>query len=94
MTTGSVEDYNELKGLSAGSFDFVLVRQPARPSYDIPLSTAPSGGIFVWDELSTEAENHGTIIAPIVPRPNGNGRWKRQVPMILFQLNGLVQREI
>lgn len=78
MTISSVEDYNELRGLSAGSLDFVLVRQPDRPSYDIPLSSAPSGGIFVWDEFSTEAENHGTIIAPLVPRPNGNGRWKRQ----------------
>jgi hypothetical protein len=35
------------------------------------------GGTFVWDEKSREADNGGTIIAPNVPTPNNNGRWKR-----------------
>ena len=79
MTTiGSVEDYDELRGLSAGGFDIVLVRQQKTSAYTIPLSSPPNGGIFVWDENSTETENHGTIIVPKVTRPNGNGRWKRK----------------
>ena len=42
------------------------------------MSSPPDGGIFVWDENSTETENHGTIIVPNVPRPKGNGRWNWQ----------------
>ena len=68
-----------MRKLSAGKYDFVLVRERTSPLSPIPISSPPDGGIFVWDENSTETENHGTIIVPNVPRPKGNGRWKSAI---------------
>ena len=83
MTTiGSVEDYDELRGLSAGGFDVVLVRQQKASAYSIPLSSPPNGGIFVWDKNADEGDDGGTIIAPVPSSPN-KGRWKRLFDDIL-----------
>ncbi len=67
-TVGSVEDYEELRGLplppNPGSFDIVLIRQQKGSIYPIPLTSPPNGGIFVWDKNTDEADDGGTIIAP------------------------------
>ncbi len=63
--------------LLLASTDFVLIRRGTSYDPQLPISTPPDGGIFIWDELSTENDNLGTIIVPNVPRPNNNGRWKR-----------------
>ena len=81
-TIGSVEDYDKLRGLSAGQYDIVLVRQPKRFN-DLPLPSPPNGGIFVWDEYSKENDDRGITIVPNTPRVNGNGRWKRLVDDII-----------
>jgi hypothetical protein len=79
---GSVEDYDELRGLSAGLYGVVLVRQQKKLNNE-PLSTPPNGGIFFWDEYSKEEDDRGVTIAPNIPRANGNGRWKRLVDDII-----------
>ena len=43
----------------------------------IPISPPPNGGIFVWNDVSPEDDNYGTIIVPKFPKPTGKGRWKR-----------------
>ena len=76
MTTiGSVEDYDKLRGLSAGEFDVVLVHQQKASTYSIPFSSPPNGAIFVWDVNADEDDDGGTILSPgsITPK----GRWKR-----------------
>jgi hypothetical protein len=80
-TTGSVEDYDELRTLSPGKFDIVFLGQPKATSR-APLSSPPDGGIFVWDEYSEEKDDGGTIIAPEVEIRRKRlvikkGRWKR-----------------
>src|SRR5215831_21112876 len=78
MTTiGSVEDYDCLRELTPGAFDFVLVRRGTSHAPQLPILTPPDGGVFVWDEAGVENDNDGTIIIPNVPRPINNGRWKR-----------------
>jgi hypothetical protein len=66
-----------LRKLAAGEYDFVLVRQGISSVPPIPISPPPNGGIFVWDDVSPEDDNYGTIIVPKVPKPTGKGRWKR-----------------
>ena len=90
-TVGSVEDYDELRGLdiTAGGFDIVLVRQQKASTHPIPLTSPPNGGIFVWDKNAEEVDDGGTIISPSSRPPKR--RWKRVFNDTL-SVNGLVQR--
>jgi hypothetical protein len=74
---GSVEDYESLRKLDAGVYDFVMVKRGHSSKPLKPLPIPPDGGIFTWDEISKETDDQGTIIAPDFPRRDGNGRWKR-----------------
>ena len=78
MTTiGSVEDYSSLRKLKPGEYDFVLIRRGTSNEPQLPISTPPDGGIFVWDNISNDNDDWGTIIAPNPDGANGIGRWKR-----------------
>ncbi len=78
MTTiGSVEDYDELRGLSPpGRYDVVLVRNQNASASCIPLSSPANDAIFVWDKEAGESDDGGTIISPDPTSPL-KGRWKR-----------------
>ena len=71
---GSVKDCDELRGLSSGKFDVVLVREQKN---SVPLSSYiyPNGGIFVWDKNAEDSDDGRTIICPVSNPPKG--RWKR-----------------